>query len=173
MVAVDYSIKKQSSCNVSSITLRCLDMPLKVPCGLSYRTFHTFKPIVVEVAGSDGRVAWGDGHISPGSSAETHECGWTFCQRMASNIVGKTPNDAIDCIAGESRQSKVAASALITAMEMLSESPILDISQDRSFPLVTPVNGLEADDIEAEIDEKLRQGFSTFKVKVGKDGLNI
>jgi L-alanine-DL-glutamate epimerase-like enolase superfamily enzyme len=45
------------------------------PYVLSYRTFTEFEPIIVAVRDSDGRVGWGEGHISPGSSRETTEGG--------------------------------------------------------------------------------------------------
>ena len=35
--------------------------------------------------------------------------------------------------------------------------------------LLTPVNGLTTDAIAAEIEDKLADGFTTFKIKVGKD----
>ena len=59
------------------------------PHVLSYRTFTEFEPIIVEVRDSDGRVGWGEGHISPGSSRETREGGWAFCCEHATAVVDK------------------------------------------------------------------------------------
>ena len=64
------------------------------PYVLSYRTFTEFKPIIVAVRDSDGRVGWGEGHISPGSSRETREGGW------ATAVVDKDTKEA-KSIAGE------------------------------------------------------------------------
>jgi len=56
---------------LQEIVLRSVRLPLVRPYVLSYRTFTEFEPIVVEVRDGDGRVGWGEGHISPGSSRET------------------------------------------------------------------------------------------------------
>ena len=49
---------------------------------------------------SDGRVGWGEGHISPGSSRETREGGWAFCCEHATAVVDKDTKEA-QSIAGE------------------------------------------------------------------------
>ena len=64
---------------LQELKLRTIRLPLIRPYVLSYRTFTEFGPIIVEVRDSDGRVGWGEGHISPGSSRETREGGWAFC----------------------------------------------------------------------------------------------
>ena len=154
---------------VERVVLRRVRLPLTVPYRLSYRTFESFEPIIAEVHRADGRVGWGDAHISPGSSAETREGGWAFCRDMASRIAGSQAADAIADIARRMHVSKVAGSALVTALEMLEGSPLLDVPEDIRLPLLAPVNGLRAEEIEIEMEEKLAQGFRTFKIKVGKD----
>jgi L-alanine-DL-glutamate epimerase-like enolase superfamily enzyme len=52
---------------------------------------------------------------------------------------------------------------------MLEDHPLLDVPDSVRLPLLSPVNGLDLDEIESEIERKLQQGFRTFKVKVGKD----
>ena len=52
------------------VILRKVCLPLIRPYVLSYRTFDEFEPIIVEVRDGNGRVGWGEGHISPGSSSE-------------------------------------------------------------------------------------------------------
>ena len=56
---------------LDEITLRKVRLPLIRPYQLSYRTFTEFEPIIVEVRSRDGRIGWGEGHISPGSSSES------------------------------------------------------------------------------------------------------
>src|SRR5436853_3521066 len=103
---------------LAEITLRILRLPLIRPYVLSYRTFTEFEPIIVEARDPDGRVGWGEGHISPGSSSETREGGWAFCQQHASAIVGKESAEAKAIVSARARDSKVAATALLTAIEM-------------------------------------------------------
>jgi len=76
------------------VILRRVRLPLIRPYRLSYRTFTEFEPILVQVRSSAGREGWGEGHISPGSSSETREGGWRFCQTIAERIVGKSVGEA-------------------------------------------------------------------------------
>ena len=63
---------------IVKISVRRLHLPLIRPYLLSYRTFEAFEPFLVEIEDSEGRIGFGDGHVSPGSSAETREGGWAF-----------------------------------------------------------------------------------------------
>ena len=81
---------------LQELKLRTVRLPLIRPYVLSYRTFTEFEPIIV-VRDSDGRVGWGEGHISPGSSRETREGGWAFCSTA---VVDKDTKEA-QSIAGE------------------------------------------------------------------------
>src|SRR5205807_7175775 len=108
---------------LQEITLRAVRLPLIRPYVLSYRTFTQFEPIIVEARDADGRIGWGEGHISPGSSSETREDGWAFCREHAAAVVGNDTNSAKAMIAANIESSKVAATALLTAIEMLEEHP--------------------------------------------------
>jgi L-alanine-DL-glutamate epimerase-like enolase superfamily enzyme len=154
---------------IEGISVRRINLPLMEPYRLSYKTFEAFEPIIVEVLGSSGQIGWADGHISPGSSDETRAGGWSFCQDIAPVLIGQSVNRAFDILKARNCESKVAATAISAALEMLAGSTILQIPEETRFPLLTPVNGLTADEIETEIAEKLAAGFKCFKVKVGKD----
>jgi L-alanine-DL-glutamate epimerase-like enolase superfamily enzyme len=116
-----------------------------------------------------GRAAFGEGHISPGSSRETREGGWAFCLEWSARMAGTGCADAAGPIEAAMDESPVAASALLTAMEMLAGHPLLEVESEVRLPLVTPTHGLGAAEIEAEVEARLAEGFRTFKVKVGKD----
>ncbi len=154
---------------LQEIVLRTVRLPLKRPYVLSYRTFTEFEPIIVEVRDGDGRVGWGEGHISPGSSRETREGGWAFCREHAAAVVGKDTKDAKATIAADVAESKVAATALLTAIEMLEGHPLLALSREVRLPLLTPFNSEKPADIAQEVEQRLADGFRTFKIKVGKD----
>ena len=154
---------------LQEIVLRKVRLPLIRPYVLSYRTFDEFEPIIVEVRDGDGRVGWGEGHISPGSSSETREGGWAFCNEHAAKIVGMDAADAKAVVAARFEESHVAATALITAIEMIEGHPLLTVEQDTRLPMLTPFNSSSPKDIEAEVEKRLEEGFRTFKIKVGKD----
>src|SRR6202165_5273736 len=79
---------------LQELTLRTVRLPLIRPYVLSYRTFTEFEPIIVEARDADGRIGWGEGHISPGSSRETPEGGWAFCREHAAAVIGKDTREA-------------------------------------------------------------------------------
>ena len=153
---------------LAEIMLRIVRLPLIRPYVLSYRTYTEFEPIIVEARDDDGRIGWGEGHISPGSSSETREGGWAFCREHAQAIVGKDTGEAKAMIAAHAGASKVAATSLITAIEMLEDHPALRIAREARLPLLTPFNSSAPAEIAAEVERRLAEGFRTFKIKVGK-----
>ena len=153
---------------LQEIVLRTVRLPLVRPYVLSYRTFTEFEPIIVEVRDGDGRIGWGEGHISPGSSSETRDGGWAFCHEHAAAVIGKDSSEAKAIIARDVAASKVAATALITAIEMLEGHPLLTVDRDTRLPLLTPFSSSASADVEREVEQGLKDGFRTFKIKVGK-----
>ena len=153
---------------LEEVKLRTVRLPLLRPYVLSYRTFTEFEPIIVEARDRDGRVGWGEGHISPGSSSETREAGWTFCREHAAAIVGKSTAEAKAIVAADMGASKVAATALLTAIEMLEDHPLLTVDRQTKLPLLTPFNSSTPREIQQEVEQRLEDGFRTFKIKVGK-----
>jgi L-Ala-D/L-Glu epimerase len=154
---------------LQELTLRKVRLPLIRPYVLSYRTFTEFEPIIVEVRDVDGRVGWGEGHISPGSSRETRDGGWAFCREHAAAIAGKDTGSAKATVSANADASRVAATALLTAIEMLEDHPLLKIDREVRLPLLTPFNSTAHAEINEEVERRLEEGFRTFKIKVGKD----
>lgn len=144
-------------------------MPLVRPYRLSYRTFQEFEPFLVEITDRDGRRGFADAHISPGSSAETREGAWAFCAARAKEVLGRSTAEAKELILSRFEESKGATTALVCGIEVLEDSPILAVSEDRRLPLLTPINATRAEEIGAEVEDWLAAGFATFKVKVGMD----
>src|SRR6516165_5236611 len=144
---------------LQEIKLRTVRLPLVRPYVLSYRTFTEFEPIIVEVRDGDGRVGWGEGHISPGSSSETREGGWAFCRKHSAAVVGRNTNEAKAMIAANVGASKVAATALLTAIEMLEDHPLLRLDRDVRLPLLTPFNSTAPGEIDREVEQRLEEGF--------------
>ena len=152
-----------------SLSLRRLRLPLIRPYRLSYRTFEEFEPYLVEVTDDNGRTGFADGHISPGSSAETREGGWAFMRERIPQMLGRDLGTAKTELLAHFETSKVATTALVCAIEVLENNTLLDCDSETTLPLLTPVNAVDQSGIEKEIEAWLAQGFRTFKVKVGKD----
>jgi L-Ala-D/L-Glu epimerase len=153
---------------LQEIVLRTVRLPLVRPYVLSYRTFTEFEPIIIQVRDGDGRVGWGEGHISPGSSRETRDGGWAFCRHHAAALIGRDTTDAKAIIGGNLARSRVAATALMTAIEMLEDHPLLTLAHEVRLPLLTSFNSSKPGDIEHEVEQRLQEGYRTFKIKVGK-----
>lgn len=154
---------------LQSLTLYRVKMLLSVPYHVSYRVYEDFEPIIVEARDTDGRIGWGEGHISPGHTFETIDGGWAFCRDCSAAAVGLTVAAAKDGIAARITESPVAASALVTALEMLEGHPALNLHTDVRLPLLTPFHATDHADFPAEVDARVAEGFRTLKVKVGKN----
>ena len=154
---------------ITSITLRKLSWPLINPYRLSYRTFEVFEPYLVEVGNDLGRNGFGDGHISPGSSSETREGGWTFLRELAPQLLGQDNDAAKTLVLARFADSKVAATAMVIAVEALEDSPRLKVDDATRLPLLTPVSSIDLNAIPVEVQYLLDNGFRTFKIKVGLD----
>jgi L-alanine-DL-glutamate epimerase-like enolase superfamily enzyme len=154
---------------IARVELRRLALPLITPYRLSYHTFESFEPILARVFDQDGRQGFGEAHISPGSSTETREGGWAFCADHARALPGLQVGEAAAAIAERGAESPVAATALVTALEMLADHPLLRVVEEQRLPVLTPTNATDAAGIEAEVEARLAEGFRTFKVKVGRD----
>lgn len=154
---------------VSEIVLHRLKLPLITPYRLSYRDYFDFDPILVEAVDADGRVGWGEGHISPGHTFETVEGGWAFCRERAGCLIGRDLAEAKAAMEAAHDTSPVAASALVTALEMLAGHPALRLDAPARLPLLTPFNAMGPAEIEGEVETRLAEGFRTLKIKVGKN----
>ena len=154
---------------IAHVVLRRLRLPLIRPYRLSYRTFETFEPYLVEIEAEDGTTGFADAHISPGSSSETRDGGWAFAVARIGEILGADTDAAKATILAGFEESKVAATALVSAIEGLEDNPQLAIREATELPLLTPINALDEAEIAPEVEDWIAQGFRTFKVKVGKD----
>ena len=154
---------------IRSVVLTHLRQPLIVPYRLSYRTFEGFDPFLVEVEDNDGQRGFSDGHVSPGSSSETREGAWAVMSALIPRLIGKDTEAAKSVALEQFGESKVAVTAVVTAIEVLEGHPAIALTKAAELPLLTPVNAMETAAIEREIEDWLGQGFRTFKVKVGKD----
>jgi len=154
---------------IDNITLTHVQIPLVTPYKISQKTFHHFDPFIIEITNSSGQVGFGEGHICPGYSFETLEGGWEYCREWCEKIVGKSVSDAHAAVMTTTVKHPTASSAILGALEMLSEHKLLYIDEDTRIPLLDPIHEMDIEKIPAEIDELIEKGFKTLKVKVGFD----
>lgn len=154
---------------VRTLHLRRVRVSLHTPYRLSYRTFEEFEPFLVEARDADGRLGLGEAHISPGSSKETREGGWAFCTAMLPDLLDLPVADARRRVLAEAHLSPAAASAIVTALEMLGGHTCLAPRHAVHQTLLAPMAATEPAAIEAEMERWVGAGYRTLKVKVGKD----
>src|ERR1700722_3269483 len=155
--------------NLISVSLRRLRLPLIRPYRLSYRTFEEFEPYLIEMADDRGRTGFADGHISPGSSEETREGGWTFIRKRIPEMLGSDLETAKAEVLKKFEASKVATTALACAVEVLADNPLLACETETTLPLLTPINGMDDASIQKETGRWVSQGCRTFRSEVAKD----
>ena len=154
---------------IQSIEIRHLDLPLIKPYALSYRTFESFEPYLVTIATDEGQKAVGEQHISPGSSSETREGGWSFLTSSARELIGSNIDEAFNYLDQKKSDSPVAAAAALNALDQL-KAPGHWVPKDHlRIPVLSAFSAITRESIQHELDEKLELGFRTFKIKVGKD----
>ena len=154
---------------ISKISIYRLNVPLIKPYKLSYNTFYSFEPLLIHIIDNNGNEGWGEQHISPSSSNETREGGWTFARILSKLIVNKTFSEAKEIILTHSNASIVASSALHSAIDMLAGHSILTNKDPVKMKLLTAFNAEEEIEIRDELDKVTEQGFTTIKIKVGRN----
>jgi dihydrodipicolinate synthase/N-acetylneuraminate lyase len=142
---------------IGEIVLRVVRLPLVRPYRLSYRTFTEFEPIIVEARSSDGRIG-GVKDTSPRLQQRDARRGLSFCREHAAKIVGKDTGEAKRPLTAAMGSSKVAATALVTAIEMLEEHRALKTDKETRLPLLAPVNATDESEIAEGIERLLAQG---------------
>ena len=58
----------------------------------------------------------------------------------------------------------------MTALELLQDSPDLDVPEPAAIPLLAPLQAHDEPALAVEIEARLAEGWRTLKVKVGFDG---
>lgn len=154
---------------VRSLRLRRVRVSLHTPYRLSYRTFEEFEPFLLEARDADGNLGLGEAHISPGSSKETREGGWDFCTSVLPGLIGRPVADARSRVLGRAAESPAAASAIVTALEMLGRHTCLEPGHSVHQMLLAPMAAVDPAGIETEMERWVAAGYRTLKVKVGKD----
>ncbi|MDB5487603.1 MAG: hypothetical protein JWQ58_1318 [Reyranella sp.] len=158
------------STRIEAVEIYRTEVPLTVPYKVSKWTFTAFDPLIASIRTRDGRIGWGEATITEGYAVgETPQTGWAFLQSWGERLVGRDLAEAHALLEPEIHANSHAASILITALEMIERSPLLEIKAPAVVPLLVPVNAMDPDKVGAEVEASIDEGFGTLKVKVGFD----
>ena len=154
---------------IVAIDLYDLRLPLRVPYGNSLGVLREFTSILTVLTDENGRVGMGEGTpAQPGYQWETPESIWNFVQSQATEVLGQNPEDAYASVKKWKNDFPLAVTSYLTALEELMQNPVLTLPErEIRFPLVGIVNPSRAESLEEHIEKRLRQGFTTLKIKVG------
>lgn len=154
---------------VEHITVRQVSLPLATPYKLSLLTMRQFDPFVVEIRDGEGRSGFGEALIVPGYTSETVEGSWRLCGSLAEAIAGRSLAEAAAIARRAVPQGAGAASAVLAALDMLQQHPLLVPAEDLRVPLLAPLHAEEPGAMAEEIERRIDEGYRTLKVKVGFD----
>ena len=154
---------------VDQVSVRQVGLSLSTPYKLSLLTMHEFDPFLVEVRDAEGRSGFGEALIVPGYTSETVEGSWSLCCELAEAIAGRSVDEARAIARRAIPKGVGAASAVLAALDMVTQHAVLAPTRDLVVPLLAPLNAEEPAGMAHEIEQKIAQGFRTLKVKVGFD----
>lgn len=153
---------------IEDVELYRLEVPLKQPYKLAFGPVHHFDTILVRMI-ADGRAGYGEATILIGYTDEEINSSWRLAQSLAAGLPGMSCAAAKAALAESFLRAPFTVTALTTAIEMCEGSPFLDIVAPTEVLLLAAIEATEMPDIESEIEQHLRAGFRTLKVKVGFD----
>ncbi len=155
---------------IERLTLRQVNLPLRVPYWSMISTLHALDALVVEAEIDDGRTGWGEAVIVHGYTHESVDGGWAFALDQAADLPGQTVEAAIARLQAHTAEQSHAVTALVAALEMAQGSPVLaPQATERRVPVVAGVSANDLEGVRTEVPKHLAAGYRTLKVKVGQD----
>lgn len=155
---------------IERIQVSRLSVPLIRPYRLSFGDLVAFDTLLVELTDADGRSSFGEATVLTGYTDETIDSAWTVSRQLADDCAGDTGatlRAAADAIGAS---SPFAATAFLTALEMLSDHHALISAEEVRVPLLALLNADNAESTRDEFERLLADGYRTIKVKVGLCG---
>lgn len=143
-----------------------LKMPLNAPYHLSFRDISHFDLFLFRVRLGDSEGI-GEAVPLPGYAEETDEVVWELLREWTGRLPGTEASEALASIQSTQDKYPFAATAAATAIEVALNPP--ELREEIKIPLLGTVMSHRMEELEAEVESLLRQGYATLKVKVGWD----
>lgn len=154
---------------VERLSLWRLSIPLTIPYKLSFGPVKAFDTFLVEVTTDANRLGFGEATVLTGYTDETIEGAWLVGREIAGQLVGLRMEKAKAAAFTFHGRAPFTATAFITAIEMAERHALLTISKQCEVPLLAIVNATKPEALELECEELLKEGYGTFKFKIGFD----
>ena len=141
-------------------------LPLIRPYHLSLVTLEAFDSVVVRIQ-ADGKEGFGETTDVPGYYTQSLSDAWKFVMRHGPELPGENPQAALVRMIEKGNVFSFAATPLLTALESLIESISGAAPTSLSLPLLGIVQGETPDEIVAEAERLINDGYTALKFKVG------
>lgn len=153
--------------DIDRITLYRLKHPLKKPYKLAFGPVTHFDTLIAEVRSKDGHIGLGEATILNGYTDETIDSSWEKLKALSIDLGKARLASAQEVLSPATTTHPFTATALMTAVEMISNPEFFQIDASRRVPILGIVNGVTDDELAQEIPALHAAGFRTLKVKVG------
>jgi len=142
-------------------------VPLKKPYILSFTTIREFRSVVIEIALNDGGLGMGEAVALPGYGKETFQDILKGVKAVVRNLEGCSLSRARAFAQKKLGPGAFATSAVLSALDLAcADDPLPDRLK---IPLAGAVSISEPKKMTAEVSRLLKKGYTTIKVKIGRD----
>ena len=152
---------------IAAIRLERLSIPLTIPYKLSFGPVTDFDTVIAEIIDTDGRSGFGEATILTGYTPETIDGCWQAMQKIAHGLAGETFEAAKAAALQFHHDAPFTVTALVSAVEMLEDHPILSPGENIRVPLLAILSAGDEAGIAKEVAEHVAAGYKTIKVKIG------
>mgnify|MGYP006279813723 CR=1 FL=1 len=151
---------------IKKIHLYFIKIPLIKPYKLSFATIRELESCIVQIILDDNRNSVAEAVALPGYAEETSSDIFRWLTEIKSILKNRSLLEARNIVRRKAKKGSFATSAILTALDLLDKN--WETPEYIEIPLTGIVSSLSpsvVDDIQHFID----QGYSTIKVKVGRD----
>jgi L-alanine-DL-glutamate epimerase-like enolase superfamily enzyme len=154
---------------LAQVRITRLQVPLKAPYRLSFRSVEHFDTLVVECEAEGGATGLGEATVLTGYTEETIEGSWAKAGEIAGRLKGLDVGAAHALLKSLVKKHPFTVTAFATALEMLEGNAYLAPEREQAVRLLAGINEKEDGKVRAEFERLYAEGYRTFKIKVGFD----
>lgn len=166
---------------ITEITPIAISLPMTKPLKMAGITFDSSDNVLVRVTTDNGLVGWGEASSSPTMTGETVESMMAAIRYLAPYFIGRDPAEFAENLAlmdfrlyGNASAKTVLEMAFYDIAGKAAQKPVAELlgSVRRTrLPVLWMLASGQLDDDLRDGQEKLDEGFSSFKIKVGNNAI--
>ena len=167
---------------ITDIEIFAVNLPLIEPFIISYARLDTMPSIIVKITTDTGHIGYGEGVADEHVTGESQESTYSILNStLAPQLLGEDPmnmerihdimNKAIYCAPTAKAAIDIACYDLVGKALDVPVYTLLGGRYHESFPITHVLSIGEPDDMAKEAVERVKQGYRSFKMKVGTNVL--